>query len=145
MSELYRMDDCVVPVPAGFTDRSVHVLEWRLEGSTDKLALVVQREIVPVGTSLEGYVAKEVKAYPGKFLGYKLDRDDAHDGNWPGSQVIHKGFRYRQDAEVLYTHQAFTLAGKQLIVLTGTAKAAFKSTVDEIVDEAVNGLKPRED
>lgn len=145
MTELYRMDDWVVPIPTGFTDRSINVLEWRLEDSTDKLALVVQREYVPTGTKLDKYVKKETKNYPSKFLGYRLERDDAHEGAVPGSQVCHNAFRYKKDNDVIYTHQAFVLLGVQIVLLTGTAKATFKSTVDEVVDEAVNGLKLRED
>lgn len=145
MRELYRMDDWVVPIPPGFTDRSINVLEWRLEDSTDKLALVVQREYVPAGTNLELYVKKETKNYAGKFLGYRLEREDTHEGAVPGSKVKHNSFRYKKDNDVIYTHQAFVLIGQQIVLVTGTAKANFKSTVDEVVDEAVNGLKLRED
>lgn len=138
----YQMNDCVVTLPDGFTDSSVNVLEWALE-SGEKVALVVQREDVAEGASLEECVEKQTREYPAHFVGLQVDLDEARE--LAGGITLHrKAFRFKKERDVFYNHQVFVLDGRHLVVLTASARARNRVDVDAIVDEAVEGLRLRD-
>ncbi len=45
-TQQYYTDDCTIPVPTGFRDRSTNVLEWKTEDG-DSIALVIHRDQLP--------------------------------------------------------------------------------------------------
>ena len=142
MSHLdYHMNECVLRVPAGFVDRSVNILEWTL-ASGEKLALIVQRQHVDQGVSLEAIVEEETREYAAKFVAYHLDRDEV-EAEGPVA-VRRKVFRFKKEQDVFHNHQLFILDGAQLILVSASARAHHRGDVDQVVDECLAGLRLRE-
>jgi hypothetical protein len=140
------MDECAVTLPAGFRDRTMHILEWKTEEG-DSVVLMVQRDDEPPrgGRTFEDYVAEQTREYPARFAGFKLERDEVATGETGGVEMIRKTFRSTKDGDVLYHHQAFVHIGPTLLVFTGAAKARHRDYVDRVLDEALRNPLPRGD
>lgn len=138
----YHMNDCVLALPRGFADRSLNMLEWQLE-SGDTVALVVQRDMVGSSTDFDDFVEEETRGYSSQFLGYHLERDDAETPQ-AGLDLRRKTFRFTRDGDVIYSHQIFILDRPRLLVLTASARARHRRDVDQIVDDALVGLRFRD-
>lgn len=150
-SQQYYTDDCTIPVPSGFRDRSTNVLEWKTpEG--DSIALVIHRAELPLHDPAEGptadllehYVREETKQYGTKFAGLHWERDDAAHGE-SGFPMRRKAFRWRNDFDVLYHNQVFILTADRIIVLTAASKAKHREAVDFLMDEALTSFRVRGD
>ena len=139
----FHMDDAVLCLPTGFSDRSVNVLDWPLS-EVDKLALVVQRERLAAEPPLQDYVEAELKDYPRRFAAFRRERLDEPELYWD-AEIRHHAFRWKKDEDVLYNRQAFVRIGAVVLVMTATAKAAYRDEVDEVVKRALEGFKIRED
>jgi hypothetical protein len=143
------MDDGTFTVPAGFRDRTVNALEWRTPDG-EKLALIVQREpLVPrpdeePSATLERHVATQTKSYPAQFTGYHVERSEV---SAPDSafEVRRLAFRWLNEQDLLYHHQAFVRMGERVLVLTSAAKARYRDAVDSLIDGALNDLRMRAD
>lgn len=146
----FYMDDCTIPLPAGFRDRTVHVLEWQMEDG-ESIALVVQREALPASSDGEEapeaafarFVEGEVRDYPSQFDGFHRERDETAVGS--GFEMRRIAFRWRKEREVLYHHQAFVLVGEGAVLFTGSSKALHRDAVDRLLEEALAGLRVRGD
>jgi hypothetical protein len=141
MDRPYLMDDCRLTLPDGFVDRSAHMLEWRTEEG-DRLALVVQREALPGGSSLDDYVASAAKGLAARFIGIHVERDETLDLR--GLPLRRRTFRHKHEQEVLYQYHAFVQAGGTVLVFTGAGKARHRDRVDYIVDAALARLEFRD-
>lgn len=147
----YYTDDCTIPVPSGFMDRTTNVLEWKTEEG-DSVALVIHRaprpprELAPESdvSELEGYVAAETKDYTAKFAGLHMERDDVTSSD-AGFPMRRKAFRWRNEKEVLYHNQAFVLTADRFVVLTAAAKARHREAVDFMMDNALASFRARGD
>lgn len=147
--QLYYTDDCSIPVPTGFIDRTTNVLEWKTE-SGDSVALVIHREVrsPPVSeddspdTELERYVARETRQYPTKFAGLHMERDELASSE-SGFPMRRKAFRWKHEHDVLYHHQAFVLTADRIIVLTAAAKARHREAVDGLMDDVLSSFRAR--
>jgi hypothetical protein len=147
----YHTDDCTIPVPAGFVDRTTNVLEWKIE-ENESLVLVIHRELLPPSdppdaspaVTLERFVARETKDYASKFAGLRFERDEAM-GDDSGFPMTRKVFRWKKGADVLYHHQVFVLAGARVVVFTGAAKARHRESVDFMMDNALTNFRVRGD
>ncbi len=137
----FHLDECVLQLPVGFVDKSVQMLEWTLEAD-QRLVLVMQREILPEGTDVDGYVDAETKDYPSRFLGYREVADE--EGRWEGLAIRRKAFRFSKEGDVFYNHQAFLFDGGRLLVLTASARAQHRDAVDEVVRAAIEGMRLRD-
>jgi hypothetical protein len=145
----YLADDCSLPVPPGFRDRTTHVLEWKTpEG--DSVVLVLHREMIPEDPlpgdpqpfDLDRFVADQVKEYPSKFAGYREERDEVASAD-AGFRMRRKAFRWKSENDVLYHHQVFVLTGDRVIVLTAAAKAKHRAAVDEVLSTALADFRAR--
>jgi hypothetical protein len=146
----YYMDDCTIPVPAGFLDRTANVLEWKT-AEEDSLALLIQREpLARLGAeeapaaALQHYVSTQTKDYPSRFAGFCLERDEVAASD-AGFEMRRKAFRWTSQEDVLYHHQAFVLVGEKVIVLTAAAKARHRAAVDTLLDGALADFRVRGD
>ncbi len=139
----FHMDDAVLALPAGYLDKSVNVLEWQVENG-ERVVLVVQRERLPEGRSFDEYVETETKDYAKRFTAFR--RETADEPHFDGdAEVKHQAFRWKKDEDVLYNRQAFVRVGSLALVMTATAKAAYRAEVDEVVRRSLDGLKLREE
>jgi hypothetical protein len=141
---IFHTDDAVLVLPKGFTDRSVHVLDWPLDGG-DKVALVIQRERIAPDRPFDDYVDAELKDYPRRFAAFRREKVDEAALGWDGADVRHHAFRWKKEEDVFYNRQAFLRVGTITLVMTATAKAAHRVEVDEVVVRALEGFKLRED
>jgi hypothetical protein len=144
----YYMDDCTIVVPAGPRDRTVNALEWELENG-DKLALVIQREPLPVITpgapvSLSAYVATQTADLPSQLAGFRLEREEATAAGAP-FEIERRAFRWKREQNVLYHHQAYVRVGDGVVVLTVTGKALHRDAIDHVLDQALADLHVRGD
>lgn len=141
-ARIYHMDECVIPVPDGYRDRTTHVLEWPLDAGHN-LILTVSRDTLPPGAGFEEYVQRETKGLSGRYRGFKLDRDES--GTLAGGLAIaRKTFRWSQEAKVVYNHLAFANAGALIVLFVATARAADREVADRLVDDALAELRFRE-
>jgi hypothetical protein len=146
----YFMDDCTIPVPSGFRDRTVNVLEWEMEDG-DKIGLVIQREPLPSfpptevpRPTLESFVEAQTKDYPVQFAGFCLERDEAAAPGAP-FEIQRKAFRWKHEQHVLYHHQAFVLVEAGVVVLTGSGKARHREAIDRLLDAVLADFHARGD
>jgi hypothetical protein len=147
----YYTDDCTLPVPAGFIDRSTNVLEWKLTDG-DSVALVIHREQLPAlapeapasEVDLNRFVEVQTRDYVSKFPGMRLERDEAASGD-SSFPMRRKSFRWQHQNDVLYHHQVFVLTGERVIVFTAAGKARHRDTVDSLIDNALAGFRVRSD
>lgn len=150
-AQQYYTDDCTIPVPAGFRDRSTNVLEWKTADG-DSVALVIHRDELPLhepedrasGALLDQYVTRETRGYATKFPGLHMERDDVTTAD-SGFHMRRKAFRWRNEKDVLYHNQAFVLAGERIIVFTAAAKARHREAVDFLMDDALANFRMRGD
>jgi hypothetical protein len=148
--EPYCMHDYMIPLPAGFRDLTVNVLEWDTADG-EKIALVVQRKALSRKTpdeapaaALERLVTDETKDYPTRFAGYRVEHDElgAEDGRY---EMRRKAFRWRHEEQVIYHHQVFVLVGDAVVLFTGAGKARHREVVDRLLHDVVSDLRIRGD
>ena len=135
----YHLDECVLSLPPGFRDASVHALEWALDDG-EQLSLLVQRE--PRGDgALSDFVRGQTQTYPKRFSAYAEEEPVAIDGDVP---MVSKRFRWRHETGVLYHHQVFVELDAVILMVTASGKASHMTAVDDLVREVALGLQPRE-
>ncbi len=150
---LYFMDEAHLTVPEGYRDRSTNILEWET-GPGTRIVLVVQRDQIDPeaiaeprspALALADYVAGATGAYPTAFAGYKLERDEVAVGLTGGVEKRRIAYRWHQEAEVIYHHQAFILTGTAILVFTAGGKARDRERIDHLIDAAIADLRYRAD
>jgi hypothetical protein len=142
MSGRYFTSDAAFTLPDGLTDRTVNILEWTVERTSDRLTLLLQREKVTPAVSLEDFVSKHTRSYAGEFEAYHLEQQVARESDL--AEAVHLTFRFKKQHMVLYTHQAFVHVGPLILVFTASAKATHRDRVDELVDAVMRTLEIRE-
>ncbi len=149
-ARMYCMDDCTIPVPAGFRDRTVNALEWDTEDG-DKIGLVIQRQPLPSfaptgasGFALSAFVEAQTKDYPVQFAGFCLEREETAAADAP-FEMQRKAFRWKHEQHVLYHHQAFVLIEARVVVLTGSGKARSRDAIDRLLDQVLADFQARGD
>jgi hypothetical protein len=144
----YFMDECRLEIPFGFTDRSVHVLDWPI-GDGDVVGLVVVREKLPPPAPeppppseyLRTLVTQRSRDFPSQFPGYRAEQEEAGTTAAEGLAVRRKTFRWRKEQDVIYHHHVYVLMGEQsLMTFTGVAKATHREAVDELVQQTLYSL-----
>lgn len=144
MTRKFHMDDCVIAIPDGARDFSMHMLEWPI-GDAERLSLVVQRG-GPLGTATpEELVARETKNYATVFEGFRMERDDVEDGAWEGLVLHHKAFRWKKDADVFYNHQVYVFEGGRVILFTASSMARHRAEVERLIETVLAELRFRDD
>ena len=136
----YHTDDLIFGVPAGFTDRTVHALEWESKG--DRLALALQREALRPHQSLEQIYQVAVGGYPKQLLGFRVDEEKILDLGGLDARAVR--FRWKHDKGVMYHHQVFFVLDGKSFVFTATGPAKASADVDKLIEQALAELRLRE-
>lgn len=140
MSYTYHTDDLVLELPAELRDRTIHVIEWDVEGA--KVALTIQRETASEDKTLSDQVAIALTEYRRNLAAFKLETDDTIEA--AGVEVRRVRFRWKHEAAALHHHQAFFAAGGRFFVLTATGPVAVAKRIDETLESALENLRLRE-
>ncbi len=135
----YHIDEAAIRLPAGFRDSTINVFEWVED--TGSVVLTIQREEREDDTRFEELVARSTAPYPDLFSAYAEEEpmDLAMD-----VPAISRPFRTRNDHGVAYHHQVFLDLGSTILLLTAAGKAASRERIDELLQEALMSLQPRE-
>ena len=145
----YFTDDVAFSLPDGFRDRTVQLLEWTTP-THEIISLDVSRELLPrrhpdeplSRDDLERYFDAETRGHPTQFAGLRTERDE-HGVTTGGVAFHRKAFRWKKGTEARYHHQVFALLGDRVMVLTGSASAELRGTVDVVIDRALKDLRRR--
>ncbi|MBL9020918.1 MAG: DcrB-related protein [Myxococcales bacterium] len=138
MNESLRMNEGTVRVPASFTDLSVQILEWRRDDGT-RIAMTVQREPLPEGEDLDGYVRRAVGEYYRELSSFRIDARRAVEG--ARVPALFLSFRWQGEAGLVCQAQGFArLGGKLLLITTTTASARRRAEAEQIVLDALADL-----
>jgi hypothetical protein len=140
---VYHFDEGVISIPRGFVDRSTQTLEWPVDNSSS-LTLVVQRQRLAWG-SFDDLVDRETREYPARYLGFKAEETEYPDPFGGSMPIRHVAFRWKAELDVLYNHQAFVYSAPLVLVFIVSAKALHRERADQLMKEALSGLRFREE
>ncbi len=134
----YHIDEGSLSLPADFRDASVNVFEWMSpEGIC---TLTVQRE-KKHGRSFEKMIEQTTAPYAKSFPAFAEEEPLAFELEVP---TVGRRFRWRNEKGVQYHHQAFVDLGDSMLVLTAGGSARTAERVDEVLLQALNGMRLRE-
>jgi len=139
MSYLYHVDEGVLSLPDGFTDQTLNMFKWVFpEG---ECSLAIQRERIPANKSFAELVKLVTDPYPKQFPSYTEEPTMEIAFDLPTAT---RRFRWRKDSAVSYHHQVFVDLEGSLLLLTASGQARLREKVDDVLHEALSGLRLRE-
>ncbi len=136
----YVIQELELNVPEPFQDRSVNALLLGAKQPPD-FNLVISRDIVPTGESLEHTVKKQIQVISSSQESFKETHPSAkrtvarEDGGQ--TEGIELAIRYKTKGTVFYQRHLYaSLGGRKILIIVGTAVGLW-----EAKDEATwNGL-----
>lgn len=139
MNYVYHMDEGVLTLPEGFTDATVHAFTWAT--SHGGISLAVQREAAKSGRTFEQTVLEVTKPYATQLAAYAEEEPMEITLDRP---AVSKRFRWHHESGVVYHHQVFVDLEGSVLLFTCAGEAAARDRVDDILHEALSGLRLRE-
>lgn len=116
--QLFQMNEARFFIPGDFSDQTVNMF-LAPKGQSADFSLVVTREEVKPGQTLEGYVSEQAGKMTETFTAYRqLHRGDTTLGNQPAHEVE---FLWEADGRPMHQHQTFVFARGMALTFTATA------------------------
>ena len=128
----YIMNEATFELPAGFVDKTVHLLE--AGGGT--LGLMVCRTPFPPGTpslraAVEAHVSREARAMVGHRVLAFVETERA------GRPRVEVSARYRSGGELAYQRQAHGVERGLWLLVAATGRLVDRATVDAHLDHVL--------
>lgn len=130
----YVTQELELNVPEPFQDRSVNALLLGSKQPPD-FNLVISRDIVPQGQSLEHTVKKQLQVIASSQESFKETRPSSkrtvlrQDGNQ--TEGIELAIRYKTKGSVFYQHHLYvSLGGRKILILVATTVGLWEAKDD---------------
>lgn len=133
------MNEGSVDVPAGFVDRTVHILEWA--DGEQKQTMLVQREPLPEGMALADFVTQALADLATGMQHFTLGSRRILIGTRFPTEIA--SFRWLGQGGPVAQAQTFTLMEGVVLIQTMTTAPVDRSRGEELVERAARSLKPR--
>ena len=137
----YHFDEAVLPVPAGFIDKSVQVMEWPSSAPGQGIMLVISRR-APFAT-FDDDIRRDIDE---TRTGLKACVVEADEPGEVGQLVAHYlTMRYVREGKALYHRQVFVQAAPtRLLTIFAVGPASTRSEIDDLFVSAIDGIRFRE-
>jgi hypothetical protein len=135
----FFMNEGSVELPAGFVDRTVHILEW--SDAQEKQTMLVQREPLPEGTPLADFVTHTLGELASAMQHFTLGTRRILMGTRFPTEIT--SFRWMGEAGLVAQAQTFTQMDGVVLIQTMTTAPADRARGEELVERAARSLKPR--
>lgn len=136
----YHFDEAVVPVPGGFQDKSVQVLEWPCATPGDSMVMVVARRVPNM--SFADDVRRDIDETRTGLKACVIEADA--EGSVAEIPAHFLTMRYVREGKALYQRQVFLDSAPRLLTLLVVGPASTRVEVDELFAAAVDGIRFRE-
>lgn len=139
---LYYINEGAFEVPEhDFNDRSVHILESKLDDGT--LTISVQRDRFDAGQSLDDLVRTHIEKASRALRGYAILLQ--RESTAAGVRAIEIGSRWRGDDYMVYTRQAFLPVSTSVwLLVSGNTPITHREACDRAVEHVLETLQLRE-
>lgn len=140
---VYQTNECVFPVDDAFQDRTINVLSLKEDGPSE-FSLVVSRDALEVGDTLEGYVARQMQVLGSRTMDLKVHGQQKI--NVDKQQAIQTDFSWKIPEGVMFQRQVAVLvprkglAAQQIMIFTGTARDKLPDRWAASLEETLSNL-----
>ena len=136
---LYQTDEAVFDLTESWTDQSVNI--FGLGPMGNRIGLVMSRDELPAGSTLEAFVAKHLKDQKQKIRNFKLlGQRSSTVGGLPAIEAKLHGLH---DGQMMFHHQCFVEYYGKVLTFSLTSKLAKAAQGEALITQILSTVKFR--
>ncbi len=138
MKIAFHIDEGALVLPDGAVDRSMNLLEWKIDG--DPVQLTVQRDTHADRLSPAKLLAVTTSEYERRFPLFQSETAPALEIACDHAVAA---FTWKKDHQAVYQAQVFIELGSRVLVLTASGRAKHRDAIVALIQGAVESMTVR--